>query len=83
MDGKFVLPFLQNDQLRQLKIREFVSNIFMIWVSWILVENTEVVIVDVYLQGLGSLVVEEASSECLNMGVPTFKQHDIFLHLAK
>ena len=64
-------------------MREFISNISLIQVSQILVENIAIVIVDVYLQELGPLVVEGANNECLNMGVPTFKQYDIFLHLAK
>jgi hypothetical protein len=34
-----------------------------VWVSWILVRFTEIVIVDVYFQEPRSLVVEEANNE--------------------
>ena len=59
------------------------SNISPMWVSYIFVGNIEVMTVDLFFQELGSLVVGEASSECWNKGIPTFKQLDICLCLAK
>jgi len=38
---------------------------------------------DVYFQELGSLVVEEANIECLDMGVSTVTKLDTFLPLGK